>query len=85
MFRQSQEALLATRLVLPRSLGSSAFLYNDELVFACSTGTSRGGPPDEKITFNSPGEELISGSVKKKGISGFVLRFDHHFRFYPFL
>lgn len=53
---QNEEALQATRLVVPRSPGSTAFLYNDELVFACSTGTSRGGLPDEKISFNSPGE-----------------------------
>lgn len=53
---QSEDALQATRLLLPPSPGSSAFLYNEELVFACSTGTSRGGPPDEKIAFNSPGE-----------------------------
>uniref|UniRef100_A0A8C4HK39 Nuclear pore complex protein Nup133 n=1 Tax=Dicentrarchus labrax TaxID=13489 RepID=A0A8C4HK39_DICLA len=51
----------ATRLVLPRSPGSTAFLYNEELVFACSTGTSRGGLPDEKISFNSPGDGVRGG------------------------
>ncbi|KAI3353546.1 hypothetical protein L3Q82_020061, partial [Scortum barcoo] len=58
---QSEEALQATRLVLPRSPGSSAFLYNEELVFACSTGTSRGGLPEEKISFNSPGDGVRGG------------------------
>uniref|UniRef100_A0A3Q1F5G2 Nuclear pore complex protein Nup133 n=1 Tax=Acanthochromis polyacanthus TaxID=80966 RepID=A0A3Q1F5G2_9TELE len=58
---QSEEALQATRLVLPRSPGSTAFLYNEELVFACSTGTSRGGLPDEKISFNSPGDGVRGG------------------------
>ncbi|XP_008283197.1 nuclear pore complex protein Nup133 [Stegastes partitus] len=58
---QSEEALQATRLVLPRSPGSTAFLYNEELVFACSTGTSRGGLPDEKISFNSPGDNVRGG------------------------
>lgn len=58
---QSEEALQATRLVLPRSPGSTAFLYNEELVFACSTGTSRGGLPDEKISFNSPGDSVRGG------------------------
>lgn len=57
---QSEEALQATRLVLPPSPGSSAFLYNDELVFACSTGTGRATLPEEKISFNSPGEKLLS-------------------------
>lgn len=56
---QSEEALLATRLVLPRSPGCCAFLYNDELVYACSTGMGRLAVPDEKISFSSPGEEEI--------------------------
>ncbi|XP_028266010.1 nuclear pore complex protein Nup133 [Parambassis ranga] len=58
---QSEEALQATRLVLPRLPGSTAFLYNEELVFACSTGTSRGGLPDEKISFNSSGDGVRGG------------------------
>ncbi|XP_070712502.1 nuclear pore complex protein Nup133 [Pempheris klunzingeri] len=58
---QSAEALQATRLVLPRSPGSTAFLCNEELVFACWTGTSRGGLPDEKISFNSPGDGVRGG------------------------
>ncbi|XP_060905135.1 nuclear pore complex protein Nup133 [Labrus mixtus] len=58
---QSEEALQATWLVLPRSPGSTAFLYNEELVFACWTGTSRGGLPDEKISFNSAGDGVRGG------------------------
>ncbi|XP_074521579.1 nuclear pore complex protein Nup133 isoform X2 [Halichoeres trimaculatus] len=58
---QSEDALQSTRLVLPRSPGSTAFLYNEELVFACWTGTSRGGLPDEKISFNSSGDGVRGG------------------------
>ncbi|XP_056228567.1 nuclear pore complex protein Nup133 [Seriola aureovittata] len=58
---QSEDALQATRLVLPPSPGSTAFLYNEELVFACSTGTSRGGLPDEKLSFNSAGDGVRGG------------------------
>ncbi|XP_037546551.1 nuclear pore complex protein Nup133 [Nematolebias whitei] len=58
---QSEEALQATRFVLPWSPGSTAFLYNEELVFVCSTGTSRGALPDEKISFNSPGDGVRGG------------------------
>ncbi|XP_054460330.1 nuclear pore complex protein Nup133 [Anoplopoma fimbria] len=58
---QSEEALQTTRLALPRRPGSTAFLYNEELVFACSTGTSRGGLPDEKISFNTPGDGVRGG------------------------
>uniref|UniRef100_A0A671TQ87 Nuclear pore complex protein Nup133 n=1 Tax=Sparus aurata TaxID=8175 RepID=A0A671TQ87_SPAAU len=56
-----QEALQNTRLVLPQTPGCTAFLYNEELVFACSTGTGRGGQPDEKISFNSPGDRVRGG------------------------
>lgn len=54
---QSEDALLATRLVLPPSPGGCAFLYNDELVYACSTGMARLAVPDERISFSSPGEK----------------------------
>lgn len=56
--RQSEEALHATRLVLPSSPGSTAYIYTEELVFACSTGTNRAALPEEKITFSSPGKKL---------------------------
>lgn len=61
MFSQSEEALQSTSLVLPPSPGSMAFLYNEELVYACSTGTSRAALPDEKISFNSPGNTWHCG------------------------
>ncbi|KAM9315155.1 nuclear pore complex protein Nup133 [Pholidichthys leucotaenia] len=58
---ESEEALQSTRLVLPHFPGSTAFLYNEGLVFACSTGTSRAPLPDEKISFNSPGDGVRGG------------------------
>uniref|UniRef100_A0A4W5RQB5 Nuclear pore complex protein Nup133 n=1 Tax=Hucho hucho TaxID=62062 RepID=A0A4W5RQB5_9TELE len=58
---QSEDALQAMRLVLPRASSPAAFLYNEELVFACSTGTARGGLPEEKIPFNTPGDRLRGG------------------------
>ncbi|KAF6739446.1 Nuclear pore complex protein Nup133 [Oryzias melastigma] len=58
---QSEEALQATRFLLPRSPGFIAFLYTEDLVFACSTGTSRAALPDEKISFSSPGDGVRGG------------------------
>ncbi|XP_053272279.1 nuclear pore complex protein Nup133 [Pleuronectes platessa] len=58
---QGEDALQATRLVLPPAPGSIAYLYNEELVFACSTGTSGAGLPDEKISFSSPGDGVRGG------------------------
>ncbi|XP_054634991.1 nuclear pore complex protein Nup133 [Dunckerocampus dactyliophorus] len=58
---QSEAELHATRLMLPASPGLTAFLYNKELVFACSTGSSRGGLPDERIPFSSPGDSVRGG------------------------
>ncbi|XP_056136281.1 nuclear pore complex protein Nup133 [Lampris incognitus] len=58
---QSEEMLYSTRLVVPRASGSSAFIYNEELVYACSTGTSQGSLPEEKISFNSYGDRMCGG------------------------
>lgn len=58
LFPQNMETLQATRLALPRSPGSTAFLYTEDVVFACSTGTNRVAVPDEKISFNSPGGKV---------------------------
>ncbi|XP_057700536.1 nuclear pore complex protein Nup133 isoform X2 [Corythoichthys intestinalis] len=58
---QNKSELYATRLLLPPSPGTTAFLYNRELVFACSTGSSRVNFPDEKILFNSPGDGVRGG------------------------
>lgn len=58
LFSQSESQLRATRLLLPPSPGATAFLYNEELVFACSTGSGRAAPPDERIPFNSSGGPL---------------------------
>ncbi|KAM9792215.1 nuclear pore complex protein Nup133 [Neosynchiropus ocellatus] len=58
---QSEEALQAARLLLPWSPGLTAFIYQPELVFACSTGTSRATLPDEKIAFNNAGDGIRGG------------------------
>ncbi|XP_052383707.1 nuclear pore complex protein Nup133-like [Oncorhynchus keta] len=58
---QCEDALQAMRLLLPLASSPAAFLYNEELVFACSTGTGRGGLPEEKIPFNTPGDRLRGG------------------------
>lgn len=56
--RQSEEELQKTRLVLPDPSSPAAYLYNEELVFTCSTGAGRGGLAEEKISFSSPGTAL---------------------------
>ncbi|XP_058496946.1 nuclear pore complex protein Nup133 isoform X2 [Solea solea] len=58
---QSEDTLQATRLLLPPAPCSTAYIYTHELVFACSTGTSRMAPPDEKILFNYPGDGVCGG------------------------
>ncbi|XP_030636232.1 nuclear pore complex protein Nup133 [Chanos chanos] len=60
---QSEEELQKTRLVLPRATSPAAYLYNEDLVYACSTGTGRGSLPEEKIAFNSPGDHIRGGGV----------------------
>ncbi|KAM4594856.1 nuclear pore complex protein Nup133 [Fundulus diaphanus] len=58
---QSEEDLQATHFVLPDPPGTTALLYNKGMVSACSTGTSRAALPDEKISFNSPGDIIHGG------------------------
>lgn len=41
--------------MLPEPSSPAAYLYNEELVFACSTGAGRGGLAEEKISFSAPG------------------------------
>ncbi|XP_016396129.1 nuclear pore complex protein Nup133-like [Sinocyclocheilus rhinocerous] len=60
---QSEEELQKTRLVLPDPWSPAAYLYNEELVFTCSTGAGRGGLAEEKISFSSPGDRIRGGGV----------------------
>ncbi|XP_026083155.1 nuclear pore complex protein Nup133 [Carassius auratus] len=60
---QSEEELQKTRVVLPDPSSPAAFLYNEELVFTCSTGAGRGGLAEEKISFSSPGDRIRGGGV----------------------
>uniref|UniRef100_A0A8C5H8I3 Nuclear pore complex protein Nup133 n=1 Tax=Gouania willdenowi TaxID=441366 RepID=A0A8C5H8I3_GOUWI len=61
VYHQTEEDLQDTRLLLPPSPGFTAYLYNEELVFACSTGHGRAAMPDEKISFTSPGDGVRGG------------------------
>ncbi|XP_036386531.1 nuclear pore complex protein Nup133 [Megalops cyprinoides] len=56
---QSEDDLQTVHLLLPRSSGPAAYLYSEDHVFACSTGTGRAGLPEEKISFSSPGDRLL--------------------------
>uniref|UniRef100_A0A8C1HJQ6 Nuclear pore complex protein Nup133 n=1 Tax=Cyprinus carpio carpio TaxID=630221 RepID=A0A8C1HJQ6_CYPCA len=60
---QSEEELQKTRVVLPEPSSPAAYLYNEELVFTCSTGAGRGGLAEEKISFSSPGDRIRGGGV----------------------
>ncbi|KAI4880083.1 hypothetical protein NFI96_025378 [Prochilodus magdalenae] len=60
---QSEEELHKTRLVLPLMASPAAYLFNEELVFACTTGTGRSGLPEEKLSFSSPGDRIRGGGV----------------------
>uniref|UniRef100_A0A671Q9C2 Nuclear pore complex protein Nup133-like n=1 Tax=Sinocyclocheilus anshuiensis TaxID=1608454 RepID=A0A671Q9C2_9TELE len=60
---ESEEELQKTRVVLPEPSSPAAYLYNEELVFTCSTGAGRGGLAEEKISFSSPGDRIRGGGV----------------------
>lgn len=60
---QSEEELHKTRLVLPRVKSPAAYLYNEDLVYTCTTGAGRSGLPEEKLTFNASGDRIRGGGV----------------------
>ncbi|KAK3530270.1 hypothetical protein QTP86_022422 [Hemibagrus guttatus] len=60
---QSEEELHKTRLVLPRVKSPAAYLYNEGMVYTCTTGAGRSGLPEEKLTFNASGDRVRGGGV----------------------
>ncbi|XP_027034885.2 nuclear pore complex protein Nup133 [Tachysurus fulvidraco] len=63
---QSEDELHKTRLVLPQVKSPAAYLYNEEIVYTCTTGASRSGLPEEKLTFNTSGDRIRGGGVCAK-------------------
>lgn len=55
---QSEEEV-ECRFICPDSSSQAAFLYGEDFVFACSTGTGRGSLPQETIAFNSAGDGIL--------------------------
>lgn len=54
---QSEELMCC--LVVPDYLSHAAYMYTEDEVFACSTGTGRISFPHEKILFSASGNILI--------------------------
>lgn len=52
-----------TRLVLPQVKSPAAYLYNEEMVYTCTTGAGRSGQPEEKLTFNASGKTITETRV----------------------
>ncbi|KAM8813256.1 nuclear pore complex protein Nup133 [Rhynchonycteris naso] len=55
---QSEE-LIICRLMLPDFLNQTAYLYNENTVFVCSTGMGKFSLPQEKIVFNIQGDSIL--------------------------
>ncbi|XP_062865729.1 nuclear pore complex protein Nup133 isoform X2 [Trichomycterus rosablanca] len=60
---QTEDELHKTRMVLPSETGPAAYLYNEELVYACTTGAGRSGLPEEKLSFNFPSDRIHGAGV----------------------
>uniref|UniRef100_H3B1I6 Nuclear pore complex protein Nup133 n=1 Tax=Latimeria chalumnae TaxID=7897 RepID=H3B1I6_LATCH len=56
---QSEE-LQDCRFIVPDSTNRAAYLYTEDTVFVCSTGTGRGSLPQEKIAFSTAGNNRSS-------------------------
>ncbi|XP_005993406.1 nuclear pore complex protein Nup133 [Latimeria chalumnae] len=55
---QSEE-LQDCRFIVPDSTNRAAYLYTEDTVFVCSTGTGRGSLPQEKIAFSTAGDGIL--------------------------
>ncbi|XP_077005521.1 nuclear pore complex protein Nup133 [Tamandua tetradactyla] len=53
------EDLIMCRLVVPNFSNQTAYLYTENAVYVCSTGTGKFSLPQEKITFNTQGDSIL--------------------------
>ncbi|XP_053463567.1 nuclear pore complex protein Nup133 isoform X2 [Nycticebus coucang] len=53
------EDLIMCRLMVPNFANQTAYLYNESAVYVCSTGTGKFSLPQEKITFNIQGDNIL--------------------------
>uniref|UniRef100_A0A7M4FGG8 Nuclear pore complex protein Nup133 n=1 Tax=Crocodylus porosus TaxID=8502 RepID=A0A7M4FGG8_CROPO len=68
---QSEELMCC--LVVPDYLSHAAYMYTEDEVFACSTGTGRISFPHEKILFSAPGDSIL-GAGSCTGLPIFFTR-----------
>uniref|UniRef100_A0A6I8N949 Nucleoporin 133 n=1 Tax=Ornithorhynchus anatinus TaxID=9258 RepID=A0A6I8N949_ORNAN len=69
---QGEESAVC-RLVVPDASAQGAFLYTENAVFACSTGTGRSSLPQEKILFEAQGDGIL-GAGSCAGLPVFFSR-----------
>ncbi|XP_037676723.1 nuclear pore complex protein Nup133 isoform X3 [Choloepus didactylus] len=55
---QSEDQIMC-RLVVPNFSNQTAYLYTENAVYVCSTGTGKFSVPQEKITFNAQGDGIL--------------------------
>ncbi|XP_037366089.1 nuclear pore complex protein Nup133 [Talpa occidentalis] len=55
---QSEE-LIMCRLMVPNFSNQTAYLYTENAVYVCSTGTGKFSLPQEKIVFNTQGDSIL--------------------------
>ncbi|XP_040843995.1 nuclear pore complex protein Nup133 isoform X1 [Ochotona curzoniae] len=53
------EDLIMCRLVVPNFSNQTAYLYTENAVYVCSTGTGKFSLPREKIAFNAQGDNIL--------------------------
>lgn len=53
------------RLMVPDFSNQTTYLYSENAVFVCSTGTGKFSPPQEKIVFNTQGTEQLDSEIRE--------------------
>ncbi|XP_008049307.2 nuclear pore complex protein Nup133 [Carlito syrichta] len=53
------EDLVMCQLMVPNFSNQTAYLYNESVIYVCSTGTGKFCLPQEKIVFNTQGDSIL--------------------------
>ncbi|OCT86628.1 nuclear pore complex protein Nup133-like [Xenopus laevis] len=61
------------QLVIPNFSSQACYLYTQDMVFACSTGTRKSSLPQEKIPFETEGDNIV-GAGSWEGLPVFFIR-----------
>lgn len=77
-FSFQSEDLVMCRLMIPDSSSQTAYLYTENTVHVCTTGTGKFSLPQERISFNSQGAVEVREGASGSSWSPWWFLLSHH-------